>query len=899
MYISTSRISEHEPAEDHPKGDFWMVFNNMVQQHGPTEVESVLVPDFGSEENMVQQQPQEEQGREGEQNAKGEQHVQATDEQDDEELRAIQAENESIMAAERLSQEEASRHVPRLGMKFKTQKEAYKFYNDYAFIVGFSLLKSHTYKCKDKKDPNYDQVTRVTLKCNMSGGGKRDHSSAASGVQSARKNKKKISGTPPTPNPVANKRKTSTLVPTQCPAELVVTLQNGEWTITRLNLEHNHAFAGKNQKNKLFSQIRMTEMEKQLIETFNKVNLPDRKIMAILSYIRGDVTPYNKKHISNEKTKLNKATSDNDMQQVYDWFSKKQAEDPMFFYRFSIDENNKVKNIFWSNGTSRRYYEEFGDCISFDTTYNTNKYSLKFAPIVGITGHGDNCLFGCAFIMDETTETFEWLFQTMLICMQGKHPKTIITDQDLAMKAAIRKILPETIHRNCFFHIVKKAQEKGGRVFSTEKNKKLHDDLFDILRNSLTETEFEHMYKKLPQTYDVSGFKYLGEMWFNRKNFVPCYFKEHFFPFINSTARSEGTNALFKLDVGPRYNIMRFMNEFQRISDTTEKNQEEQDFQTRSRPYLSTAYEFERQAARLYNRKIFFKFQKEITLATKYVAQELQKDKVYAVVKSEYHRQFEFRTRRYIVIVDLPNKLYSCLCCKFQKDGIICCHIIKVLTNLNITQLDDKYFIERWRNKERKQLKTHNVVPQLDIEKSRPLRHNILSNKLSTIASDGSRTVETFNYVLQEAETMERKLNETTEEVRVHKTQPTQHSDTEVLSEDGDNAVGMAQAQSTQQNGTVVLQDPDNAKKRGRPKKPTRQIGIVEELRSKTKSSFACTHCREEGHNIKTCKNKHLPQVPKPSKTKKRKSGNTDKHSQKVNISTASTLVACVICIFI
>ena len=47
-----------------------MVFNNMVQQHGPTEVESVLVPDFGSEENMVQQQPQEEQGREGEQNAK-------------------------------------------------------------------------------------------------------------------------------------------------------------------------------------------------------------------------------------------------------------------------------------------------------------------------------------------------------------------------------------------------------------------------------------------------------------------------------------------------------------------------------------------------------------------------------------------------------------------------------------------------------------------------------------------------------------------------------------------------------------------------------------------------------------------------------------------------------------
>jgi hypothetical protein len=182
---------------------------------------------------------------------------------------------------------------------------------------------------------------------------------------------------------------------------------------------------------------RMTDMEKEFIATFNKVNLPDRKIMAVLSYIRGDATPYNKKHVSNQKTKIKKATSDNDMKQVYEWFSKKQVEDPMFFYKFAIDENNKVRNIFWANGTSRRYYEEFGDCISFNTTYNTNKYNMKFAPIVGITGHGDNCLFGCAFIMDEIAQTFDWLFKTMLICMGGKHPKTIIMDQDLVMKATI------------------------------------------------------------------------------------------------------------------------------------------------------------------------------------------------------------------------------------------------------------------------------------------------------------------------------------------------------------------------------------------------------------------------------------------------------------------------------
>jgi hypothetical protein len=200
---------------------------------------------------------------------------------------------------------------------------------------------------------------------------------------------------------------------------------------------------------------------------------------------------------------------------------------------------------------------------------------------------------------------------------------------------------------------VKKAQEKGGRIIAMKKNEHLHDDLFDILRNSLTETESEGLYKELPKRYDVSGFKYLADMWMNRKNFAAVYFKQHFFPFINSTARSEGTNALFKLDVTPRYSIMRFMNEFQRISNTTEKNQAEQDFETRSMPWCSTGYEFERQAARLYNRKIF-KFQKEITSATKYVAQEIQKERIYAVFKSEYHRQFDFRTRKFIVTLDLP-----------------------------------------------------------------------------------------------------------------------------------------------------------------------------------------------------------------------------------------------------
>jgi hypothetical protein len=60
-----------------------------------------------------------------------------------------------------------------------------------------------------------------------------------------------------------------------------------------------------------------------------------------------------------------------------------------------------------------KYYAEFGECISFDTTYMMNRYNLPFAPFVGITGHAQSCLFGCAFLHDETIETFQWVFESV------------------------------------------------------------------------------------------------------------------------------------------------------------------------------------------------------------------------------------------------------------------------------------------------------------------------------------------------------------------------------------------------------------------------------------------------------------------------------------------------------
>ncbi|GKD48535.1 FAR-RED impaired response 1-like protein [Tanacetum coccineum] len=86
---------------------------------------------------------------------------------------------------------------------------------------------------------------------------------------------------------------------------------------------------------------------------------------------------------------------------------------------------------------SREAYEEFGDVVTFDTTYLTNRYEKPMAPFVGMNHHGQSILLGCRLISNEDTKTFTWLLRSWLTGMSGHAPDAIITDQDQAMKNEI------------------------------------------------------------------------------------------------------------------------------------------------------------------------------------------------------------------------------------------------------------------------------------------------------------------------------------------------------------------------------------------------------------------------------------------------------------------------------
>lgn len=105
-----------------------------------------------------------------------------------------------------------------------------------------------------------------------------------------------------------SKRKTNIQVKTDCPVVMVVKEEQGKWRIIRLELDHNHPLDPGNIEQLFGGHKYMTEMEKAIIRTLNDNNIPTRKMISILSYLRGGVIalPYKKKDVANFRTKLNR-----------------------------------------------------------------------------------------------------------------------------------------------------------------------------------------------------------------------------------------------------------------------------------------------------------------------------------------------------------------------------------------------------------------------------------------------------------------------------------------------------------------------------------------------------------------------------------------------------------------
>lgn len=246
--------------------------------------------------------------------------------------------------------------TPFVGKEFSSQNEAKKFYNKYAFNKGFSIrAATHT-------TSKSGVITSRLWFCSKAGFSK--------GVKEA---VKLIQTTGNQQSP----QKEVALTRTGCKARLRVALKDGVWRVSVFDDDHNHLMVTSPSKiRNLRSHRSMEDADKEVIEDMRAQNIETSKIHQYLGALHGGMSnlKFKRKDVSNEIASARQKLIGMDVESTLVYFHKKQEEDPEFFCEVKVDDNGHLKNLFWVDGRARRAFREFGDVVTFDTTYQTNRY---------------------------------------------------------------------------------------------------------------------------------------------------------------------------------------------------------------------------------------------------------------------------------------------------------------------------------------------------------------------------------------------------------------------------------------------------------------------------------------------------------------------------------------------
>ncbi|XP_050369198.1 protein FAR1-RELATED SEQUENCE 5-like [Argentina anserina] len=558
----------------------------------------------------------------------------------------------------------------KVGMQVHSDDEAYNLYNTYALRKGFSIRKSHV-----RRDAS-NKIRQREFVCSKEGFAlNRD-------VVELEPNKH---------------RKLETRV--GCKAMISFVVKDGICTVSHINSDYNHELARPEERQFLRSGRSVTDACGHVFTSMKNAGIgPTKSFFYIANEVGGlENVGCTKKDVYNYlQRKKNEMLEAGDAQSLLNHFKSRQGEDPNFFYSMQLDQYSRMTNFFWRDSRAKLDYDCFGDVICFDTTFRTNKYNLICAPIVGVNHHWRNVLFGCAFLLDETTESFVWLFESFLESMGNKAPITIFTDEDKAMANAVPKVFPNASHRLCTWHTAKNASKKIGSYLGNPEFKKQFNH---CLHNYSSEIEFQVSWDSLISKFNVGHNTWLTKLYSLREKWCAAFNLDTFSAKIRSTQRSESTNNVFQGISTHTMELIEFVHHYEKKIEEMRLTELEDDFRCKNgAPRPKVWSRMLKSAAKVYTNKMFQLFETEFIGCMGVRLKEVSnKDQVYIYEAIEDGRQSVHK-----IEYNSTSLSISCSCKSFSFLGIMCRHALKVFDTNNITTLPSQYILKRWTKEAKK-----------------------------------------------------------------------------------------------------------------------------------------------------------------------------------------------------
>lgn len=592
---------------------------------------------------------------------------------------------------------------PRDDMEFDSHEAAYSFYKEYAKSVGFGTAKLSSRRSRASRE-----FIDAKFSC-IRYGNKQQSDDAIN----------------PRPSPKIG-----------CKASMhVKRRQNGKWYIYSFVKEHNHEL--------LPAQVHFFRSHRNADPLKNDVRVRRRKNLAEVSKLFSAYQNVDclEGYMRNQNDKGRTLVLEpGDAQILLEHFMHMQEQNPKFFYAVDLNEEHRLRNVFWVDAKGMEDYITFCDVVSFDTTYFTNKYKVPLVLFIGVNHLIQPTLLGCALIADETVYTFVWLLQTWLIAMDERAPRVILTDQNNAIKTAVAAVFPGTRHCYCLWHVLEKIPRQLEFLcmwidsFMLKFNKCIY--------KSWTEEQFEKRWWKLIERFNLREVEWLQLLYEDRTHWVPTFMKDLSFAGLSTTLRLESLNSSFDKYVQGETSLREFIERYRVILEDRYEEEAKANFDAwHETPELKSPSPFEKQMSQVYTHEIFKKFQVEVLGAAACHLKKENEDElatIYAV------KDFE-DDQNYVVEYNESKSDIYCSCRSFEYKGYLCRHGIVVLQMSGVFSIPSKYILQRWTNAA---MSRHIVGERLDEVQSKVRRYNDLCRRAIILGEEGSLSQESYNIAL-------------------------------------------------------------------------------------------------------------------------------------------------------
>nr|XP_023881499.1 protein FAR1-RELATED SEQUENCE 5-like [Quercus suber] len=598
----------------------------------------------------------------------------------------------------------------------------------------------------------------------------------------------------------------------------------GEWVVGEFKREHNHDLVPQLETQFLRSHRTIKDSDKAQIIALHNVGVKSNQIMDHMIQQAGgyENIGFTSKDLYNYLATIrNNSMRDGDAECALAYLQAKADMDSSFFFQYTVDEESRLVNLFWTDSQSRLDYACFGDVVAFDTTYKKNIYKKPLVILVGVNHHRQTIVFGFGLLVDETVETYTWVLQNMPVAMNNKTPISVMTDGDKAMSKAIKTVFPKSRHRLCVWHLERNA--------FANLHDKVYESFIRCMVRYVTPDEFEDMWKKMVDNHNLHNHEWLHEMYAKKMKWAEAYMRGHFFSGCRSTQRCEAMNAFLNRFLDRKTRLYELFQQVDRALSRIRHNEMGADFSSNyTDPILITGLaEIEKHAATIFTREIFSMVQEELLNEQKFIV-------LYYIDKEGYRTytlsQYASPDSRWEVVYCQADQSMKCSCLLFESYGYPCGHLFAIMKVEHLKQIPPTCIMNRWLKTAKSDLPCK-LESQMSPDIIRMARFSALSASCSQMCYFDSRTTQGFEELKVEIARLTRRMEEL-------------YNSSKEAVEDG--------IRTTSNKANLNVRDPVIVKTKG-------DHGSTSNSHSHAKVR-RCSNCKDVGHTRRTCPSTHIQQ---------------------------------------